>query len=186
MANKKSSPFEYVSMAIAMLLLISLAVYFVAYTKTHTNIVSEPVYVSNVPSMGKYAAVESITTHWIENNGGYYPVAVISLDPSMSKSGSIRTFFRTNVGALADTSKIVGDSNTFKFKDGLFQNGLSEMTVQCTKGLSNMADFLGYKAQDDSRWEIEIREANGESHRASDFTKLTHAPIDPILDEPKD
>ena len=156
MEKKKSSLIEYVSMAIAVLLLLSLAIYFVTYTTTHTKIVSEPIYQSNVPAEGKYAAVDSITTHWVEINEALYPVAVITLDPSKSRSGSLRIFFRTNVGALADISKIVGDSNTSKFKDGLFENGESTITVQCTKGFANMAEFLGYKAQDDSRWVIEI------------------------------
>ena len=173
-------------MAIAVLLLLSLAIYFVVYTTNHTNIISEPVYVTNIPTEGKYAAVDSITTHWAEKDDAFYPVAVITLDPSKSKSGSLRTFFRTNVGALADVSKVVGDSNTYKFKDGLFENGESTITVQCSKGLSNMAEFLGYKAQDDSRWEIEIREGKGGSRSAADFTKMAHAPIDPTLADTKE
>jgi len=185
MEKKKSSPIEYVSIAIAMLLLLSLAVYFVVYTSTHTKIVSEPIYASNVPAEGKYAAIDSITTHWVEANDEFYPTAVITLDPSKSKSGSLRTFFRTNVGALADISKVAGDSNTHKFKDGLFENGESSITVQCTQGLSSMADFLGYKAQDDSRWVIEILEGGGGSRSSSDFSELAHAPIFPTLAESK-
>ena len=183
MAKKKSTPFEYISMAIAVLLLVSLAISFVAYTNTHTNIVSEPVYVTNVPTEGKYAAVDSISTHWVQLDEVFYPVAVITLDPSKSKSGSLRTLFRTNVGALADVSKIVGDSNTYKFKDGLFEHGKNSITIQGTKGLADMAEFLGYKAQDDSRWQIEISEGKGGSRSTSDFTKLAHAPIDPTLAE---
>jgi hypothetical protein len=186
MAKKKSSPIEYVSMAIAVLLLLSLAIYFVVYTSTHTKIVSEPVYVTNVPVEGKYAAVDSITTHWVEKNDAFYPSAVITLNPSKSNSGSLRTFFRTNVGALADASKVVGDSNTYNFKDGVFENGESTITVQCTKGLSNMAEFLGYKAQDDSRWVIEIREGKSGSRSSSDFSELAHAPISPTLAESKE
>lgn len=183
MAKKKSSPIEYVSMAIAVLLLLSLAIYFVIYTTTHSDIVSEPIYVSNVPVEGKYAAVDSITTHWVDINDALYPVAVITLDPSKSKSGSLRTFFRTNVGALADVSKVVGDTNTHRFEDGLFENGESTITVQCTKGLSNMAEFLGYKAQDDSRWVIEISEGKGVSRSSSNFSELAHAPISTTLAE---
>ena len=181
MEKKKSSPIEYVSMSIAVLLLLSLAIYFVVYTKRHTNIVSEPVYVTNVPVEGNYAAVESITTHWVEQNDSFFPVAIITLDPSKSKSGALRTFFRSNVGALADVSKVVGDSDTTKFNNGLFENGASTITVQCTKGFPSMAEFLGYKAQNDSRWQIEILEGKGDSRRAADFTTLAHAPVEPIL-----
>lgn len=170
-------------MAIAVLLLLSLAIYFVIYTTTHSEIVSEPIYVSNVPVEGKYAAVDSITTHWVDINEALYPVAVITLDPSKSKSGSLRTFFRTNVGALADVSKVVGDTNTYRFEDGLFENGESSITVQCTKGLSNMAEFLGYKAQDDSRWVVEIREGKGVSRSSLNFSELAHAPISTTLAE---
>jgi hypothetical protein len=186
MVKKKTSPIEYAGMAIAVLLLLSLVVYFVVYTNTHSNIVSDPVYVSNVPVEGKYAAIDSVTTHWVESDEAYYPVAVITLDASTNKSGSLRTFFRRNVGALADVSKVVGDSNTYKFKDGLFENGGSTITVQCTKGFTNMAEFLGYKAQGDARWEIEIREGKGGSRKASEFTVLAHAPIDPVVFESKE
>ncbi|MEO1858039.1 MAG: hypothetical protein ABGY95_11850, partial [Rubritalea sp.] len=178
---KNTSSIEYVCMAVAVFILLWLAVYFVIYTSSHTTIVNEPVWMTNAPIEGKYAAIESITTHWVEKNEAYHPVAVITLDPSKSKSGSLRTLFRTNVGALADVSKVIGDSNTSKFESGLFENGESTITVQCTKGFANMSEFLGYKAQDDSRWQIEIREGKGGSRSASDFEKLAHAPIDPVI-----
>lgn len=183
MANKKNSIIEKVSIAIAIVLLLGLAIYFVQYTKSEYRVVSEPDYTTNVPIAGEYAAVKSVSSQWITKEGSdvIYPTAVIELDPASSKSGALRTFFRSSPSITDDTGKVVGDSNTYSFTEGVFENGESSITVECTQGLASEADFLGYSAQVDSRWIIEISEGQGGSRSASDFKKIAHAPIDPVM-----
>lgn len=186
MANKKkSSVVEKVSIAVAITLLVGLAVYFVQYTKSEYRVVSEPNYTTNTPVTGEYASIKSVTTKWGSKQGSdkIYPSATIELDAGSSKSGALRTFFRTSPTISDDTGKVIGDSNTYQFVDGVFENGESSVTVECTQGLASEAEFLGYSAQTKFRWSIQISEGEGSSRSASDFNKLAHAPIDPIMAE---
>ena len=68
-------------MGIAMLLLLALIVYSVIYVNTHTNTSAEPAYAANLPAQGKYAAITTVSTHWVKKGDKFLPAATISSLP---------------------------------------------------------------------------------------------------------
>lgn len=175
---------EKCSVAFALLLFVGVVVYFVNYFFSHSDVKFEEPYATNTPVTGSVAHVESITTGWIKKEGveTVYPTGTITLDSAKSKSGSIRVLFKKNVGTGLSKEATVGDSNSFKITNGLFENGTNTVTLTCTKGLPNMAEFLGYCAQNDFRWTIVALEPKADS---SEFSEFAHAPIDTVIVESK-
>lgn len=171
---------EKCSVAFALLLLIGGVVYFVNYFFSHSDVKFEEPYTTNTPVTGNVAHVESITTGWVKEEAveTIYPTGTITLDPAKSKSGSIRVLFKKDVGVGLDKETIIGDSNSFKVTNGLFDNGTNTVTITCTKGLPNMAEFLGYCSQDNFRWTIVALEPKADS---SEFVEFAHAAIDTVI-----
>ncbi|MFC4995234.1 hypothetical protein [Rubritalea tangerina] len=183
MAKSSYSKLDIVGIILAMLFLLGLALWFTQYAQKHTGFVTSAAYLSSVPAEGKHIHVDSIESYWIKRNGKVYPAAKITISPQ-SSTGALRTFFRSNVGDTPKPSKVVGDSNTLRVKDGKFSNDSHTIEVVCTKGLESEADFLAYRNQDDYRWVIELREAKEGSRSASDFNSLAQAPISPLILSP--
>lgn len=167
-------------MAFALLLLAGIAAYFVSYFFSHSDAKFEEPYATNTPVTGNVAHIESITTGWITKEGSdtVYPTGTITLDSTKSNSGTIRVLFKKDVGAGLRAPATIGDSNSFKVSNGLFANGTNSVTITCTKGLTNTAEFLGYCAQDESRWTIVALEPQADS---SEFTEFAHAPIETVM-----
>lgn len=176
----KSSTLEKASVLAAILILVAIAVYLVSYYFKHSNLQAEPAYAANIPASGNVARIQSITTGWVkrEADDTIYPVGTITLDPSLSQSGSLRVFFMKDVGVGLADAKTIGDSDTFEVTHGLFANGTNSLTVTCTKGLPSMSDFFGYCAQEETRWTLEVLEPKAGS---SEFVKFARAPIDTVL-----
>ena len=174
-------PIEIVSMSLAGALLVALGVGAFNYTRNHGNAVNRPPFVGELPATGVYVGIDEVETYWKENTRGQLvPVATITLG-SLDSDGTLRVLFKSNVGNNFEPSNYIGDSNTLKITGGSFSNGTKSVTIQCTKGFGDLASFLGYKAMEDTRWVVELREAAPETRKASEFQALTHRAIEPIL-----
>lgn len=174
---------EIISMSLAGALLITLGVGAFNYVHTHGHAVNTPPFVGEMPATGIYVHVDTVETYWKKNTRGQFvPVADITLG-SQDNDGTLRVIFKSNIGNNFESSNYVGDSNTIQITGGKFSNGTKSMTILCTKGLSSLSEFLGYKSIDDIRWVVEFREAAPETRKASEFQVLTHRPIEPVLHE---
>lgn len=182
MAKAPTSILEKSCIAVGILLIVAAGIYLYSYTADQYDTDPKPAYYSEFPITGKYFEIETVDTGFVqsENDETLYPSATIRLNPSSTQTGAIRVFFRSNVGESVHESKVVGDSDTLEIKNGKFSNGSNEITLQCTKGLANMADFYGYKSQDESRWVLKVRESNDASN-TKNFVDLTQAAIEPLI-----
>jgi hypothetical protein len=183
MAQKTpNSLIEKISIGAAILILIALAAFFVSYFYGSYEVTRKPSYASNLPAKGQYASVETIETHWEVDSvtKKVFPYATITLG-SKSQTGSLRALFCKNKSLNDLEQKVVGDPHTLKFTQGKFENGSNSITIKCSQGLPDLAEFLSYKDQDLYRWTIRVRESSATQGRTSDFTALANAPIEPTL-----
>ncbi|MGJ8672659.1 hypothetical protein [Rubritalea sp.] len=185
MAKKTpSSLIEKISMAAAVLLLVAVASFFISYFYKSYEVTSEASYADNLPATGKFAGIESIVTHWQEDpiTKKVFPYATIALEPD-STSGSLRALFGKNKDLNDLDQTVIGDPHTLQFSQGKFNNGTNTITIKCSQGLSDLAEYLGYKDQELYRWTIRVSESSKDQQSSSAFSALAHAPIEPKLVE---
>ncbi len=169
-------------MSLAGALLVAVCVAAINYPRNHGGVVHTPPFVGEIPTTGIYVHIDNVQTYWIENSSGQFvPAATITLGPKTS-DGKLRILFKSNVGKNFKPSEYIGDSNTLIISNGSFVNGEKSVTIECSTGLPSMSAFLGYKAMDDIRWIVELREAAVETSAVTkEYHKLTHCAIEPVL-----
>ncbi|WP_018968904.1 hypothetical protein [Rubritalea marina] len=182
MTKPQTTAKDFLFIGLSGLLLLALGLGALYYLSSIGNMTALEPYESDIPAEGQWLHIDAIETYWITNaKEEVIPVATITIDSNHNSDGTLRVLFKSNIGDANEVSKYVGDSNTLAITGGKFPNGSNTITIQCTKGLENMADYLGYKSQPFMRWVVELREAAPNANRATDFSELTHAPLNPVM-----
>jgi len=179
------SALEKIATLICYLLILGVFTYLIYYTSNQHDFNTVKSYESNVPSDGEYANIEKIETWWEEpssNNTKFgivlVPSATITLGPN-SKSGVIRSVFYSDEEGLQGKFRPKGDPFTNEFKDGKFlETGTNQVTIYGTDGFKEMAHFMFYKSQDETRWTIDVKEAPSAQTDLTGFNSLALAPIE--------
>ena len=184
MPKKPTTTIEKAAISAAMLALVLLAIFFVRYFYGEYDVTSEASYADNLPVDGQHASILSINTHWQQDpeTKKVYPYATIQISPA-SNSGTLRALFYQNKSLNDFSQTVVGDPHTLSFSKGKFSNGTDTITIKCSQGIYNLAEYLGYSDQDEYRWTINVRESSGLAKNSSDFSPLAHSPIVPTLVE---
>lgn len=188
--KEKVSAGERMAQLIVLLGLLGVAVWLVTYLMTHFDTSEKRDYIANTPVEGEHASITKIDSWWQAPSSSaatlsskLVPAAEIHLDPSSTKSGSLRVVFYSMEKNVDGSAKSAGDSITLTFENGKFTNGSSAIKVVGTDGMAEMGDFYAYRNQDEKRWTIEVREATGDNALANDYKPLAKAPIEPLIRE---
>ncbi|GAA5494151.1 hypothetical protein Rhal01_00309 [Rubritalea halochordaticola] len=186
-----TSAVERIFQVTVFLILIATGYWFFGQISTQFDTSDQREYSANTPATGNFASIDHIDSWWQEPASAFsreenalVPAAEIHLDPSSSKSGTLRIVFYSMEKNSDGTPKSAGDSITVNFTDGKFSNGTSSYTAIGTAGLSLMGDFYAYRNQDETRWTVEVREAPAGTQSNKDFKDLAKAPISATVKEP--